>query len=506
MGSAGHLGIGITPPMTSIPVIILTIAVAGSVHLMMSFIKHINQGDDRVSAIKNAYTHNAKAISIACITTTIGFFGLNFSEVPPFHDLGNVAAIGTLISWFLILVFLPAWMVIMPIKPKQNDTKKPQKIIHFSNWVIKHSKRILLLSTLVAVGFIALIGNNEINDNFVEYFDERVEFRRDADKVDKYLTGIGSIDYSFDSQTPNGVNDPKFLADVEKFVNWIRTQDQVNNVSSITDIFKRLNKNMHGDNMAYYKLPTDKNLSAQYLLLYEMSLPYGLDLNNQINIDKSATRVSVNIQNLSSKGYLALNAKADAWLKANTPNIYTEGASPSIMFANIGKRNVEAMILGTSVTLVVISLLLAVFLGSVRIGFISLIPNLIPVSMAFGLWSLVDGQITMSLAVVSSITLGIIVDDTVHFLSKYNHALNTLKQTAQDSVRYAFEHVGNALILSSVALTAGFLVLVNSVFKLNAGMGELTSYIIIIALVMDFLLLPSLLLFFDRNVNKGEKA
>jgi predicted RND superfamily exporter protein len=506
MGSAGHLGIGITPPMTSIPVIILTIAVAGSVHIMMSFIKHINAGEDKIMALKSAYTHNAKAISIACLTTTIGFLGLNFSEVPPFHDLGNVAAMGTLISWLLILIFLPVWMLIMPIKSRKNAIKNNPIIMRFAHWVIQHSKYILISSTLVAIGFIALIGNNEINDNFVEYFDERVEFRRDADKVDKYLTGIGSIDYSFDSTTPNGGNDPKFLADVEKFVDWIRTQEHVNNVSSITDIFKRLNKNMHGDNEAYYKLPTGKNLIAQYLLLYEMSLPYGLDLNNQINVDKSATRVSVNLQNLSSKGYLALNAKADKWLKDNTPNIHTEGASPSIMFANIGKRNVNSMILGTSITLVVISFLLAIFLGSVRIGLISLIPNIVPVSMAFGFWALVDGQITMSLAVVSSITLGIIVDDTVHFLSKYSHALNTLKKTAKESVLYAFEHVGNALILSSVALTAGFLVLVNSVFKLNAGMGELTSYIIIIALVMDFLLLPSLLLFFDKNVNQGEKS
>jgi predicted RND superfamily exporter protein len=422
------------------------------------------------------------------------FLGLNFSEVPPFHDLGNVAAIGTVLSLFLILVFLPAWIVILPVKFKKKATEKNDWSITFANLVINNRIKILISSSVAALLFIALIPFNEINDNFVEYFDERVEFRRDADTLDKHLTGIGSIDYSFDSGKENGISDPEFLQDVEKFVAMARSTQGVNNVSSITDIFKKLNKNMHGDDDKYYTLPANPELSAQYLLLYEMSLPYGLDLNNQVNTNKSAIRVSVNMQNTSSKGYLALEKKFDEWLKNNTPNIWTHGASPSIMFAHIGSRNVIAMIVGTTLTLIVISLLLVLLLRSVKIGIISLVPNLVPIAMAFGLWALVSGQITMALSVVASITLGIIVDDTVHFLTKFNHAIKELGKNAADSVRYAFYHVGDALVISSIALSAGFMVLIHSVFEINAGMGELTAYIILIALIMDFLLLPTLLL------------
>ncbi len=505
MGVAGYLGMPITPPMTSIPVIILTISVASSVHIMLTFIKYMRSGMNKEEALIQSYNSNIKAVFIASITTALGFLGLNFSEVPPFHDLGNIAAIGTLFSLFLISIWLPSWIMVMPIRIKKH-TFSSSTVSLVGEFVIAHTNKVLVTSGAVAIVLISLIPQNEIDDNFVEYFDERVEFRTDADKVDAYLTGIGSIDYSFESKEENGINNPAFLQDVDKFVSWVRTLPEVNNVSTLTDIVKRLNKNMHGDDESYYTLPEHRDLSAQYLLLYEMSLPYGLDLNNQINTDKSAIRVSVNLKNTSSKGYITLSEKIDAWLLEHTPQIHTEGASPSIMFAHIGKRNVNAMLVGTVITLIGISLLLIFFLGSVKIGLISFIPNLIPAAMAFGLWSLTDGTITMALSVVSSITLGIIVDDTVHFLAQFNHALKKLGKNAKDSVRYAFEHVGNALVVSSIALSAGFMVLMYSVFKINSAMGELTTYIIIIALVMDLLLLPAVLLKLYANHQPKEQS
>lgn len=501
MGSAGYLGMAITPPMTSMPVIILTVAVAGSVHLMMSFVKHMQSGEDKISSLTKAFEHNQRAIIIAAVTTSIGFLGLNFSEVPPFHDLGNIAAIGAILSLFMTLVFLPAWILSLPIDIKKKNTKSSFYMSSFAEFVIVKQKTILILGVASAVGFISLIGNNEINDNFVEYFDERVEMRRDADMVDKLLTGNGLIEYSFDSRKANGISDPDFLKDIDKFVTWMRSQPEVNNIISISDTFKRLNKNLHADNNDFYKLPNEHNLAAQYLLLYEMSLPYGLDLNNQINIDKSKTRVSINLKNLSSNEYIDLENRSREWLKNNTPNILTEGASPTLMFSHIGRRNVESMIYGTGVTLVVISLILMFIFKSVNIGIISLVPNLVPAAMAFGIWSIIDGQITMALAIVASITLGIIVDDTVHFLSKFQEAFKRMGKDAADSIRYAFSHVGSALVVTSIALTAGFLVLADSVFQINAGMGKLTGIIIVVALIMDFLLLPALLLVF----NKGKK-
>ena len=189
---------------------------------------------------------------------------------------------------------------------------------------------------------------------------------------------------------------------------------------------------------------------------------------------------------------------------ANIPDLRAVGVSPTVMFAHIGMKNIISMLSGTTIALVLISLILIVALGSWRYGLLSLIPNLVPAGMAFGVWALIDGEIGMALSVVTAMTLGIVVDDTIHFLSKYLRARREQGLSAEDAVRYAFSTVGVALWVTSVALVAGFLVLATSSFKLNSGMGLLTAIVISIALLVDFLLLPPLLIRWDKWLSKGQ--
>jgi len=148
------------------------------------------------------------------------------------------------------------------------------------------------------------------------------------------------------------------LADIKKFTDWMESQPEVIHVNSVTDTFTRLNKNMHGDDQAFYKLPDSRELAAQYLLLYEMSLPFGLDLNNQIDIDKKSTRISVTLETLSTKQILAFEDRVDQWMTQNIPDLHTVGASPAVMFAHIGMKNIISMLTGTTIALVLISLIL----------------------------------------------------------------------------------------------------------------------------------------------------
>jgi len=251
---------------------------------------------------------------------------------------------------------------------------------------------------------------------------------------------------------------------------------------------------MHGDDEAFYKLPDSRELAAQYLLLYEMSLPYGLDLNNQIDVAKRSTKVNIVLETISSNEILSLEQRASDWLKQNTPELVTDGASPSIMFAHIGKRNITSMLTGTTVALVLISLILILAFRSVKYGLISLMPNLFPAAAAFGIWGLVVGEVGLALSIVTAMTLGIVVDDTVHFMCKYIRARQEKGLDSEQAVRYAFNNVGVALWVTSLVLISGFMILAQSSFELNAGMGLMTSIIIAIALVLDFLLLPPLLM------------
>ncbi|MDJ0806470.1 MAG: MMPL family transporter [Gammaproteobacteria bacterium] len=496
MGITGWLGIKMSPPTTTVPIVIMTLAIADCVHVLVNFLHGMREGMPKREAMLESLRINLQPIFLTTLTTAIGFLSLNFSEAPPFRDLGNMAAVGVWLAFFLSVTLLPAMMMILPVKALRGDTRGSVAMLRLAEFVIRNKMPLLWGMGGLILFLIAQIPNNRLDDRFVEYFDETINFRNATDFATDNLTGIYLIEYSLDSGESGGVSDPAFLQKVEDFAQWYREQPHVLHVNSITDIMKRLNRNMHGDDDSWYRLPDQRDLSAQYLLLYEFSLPFGLDLNNQINVKKSATRFTVTLESVSTKELLGLEARAQAWLTEHAPDMQIEGASPSIMFANIGDRNIKAMLKGTTLALIMISFILIFALRTLRIGTISLLPNLVPIGMAFGIWGLVVGEVGLALSVVSGMTLGIVVDDTVHFLSKFLRARREKGMDVEDAVRYAFSTVGTALWVTSLVLMIGFGILALSHFELNAGMGLLTAITLGLALVADFLFLPPLLMLF----------
>ncbi|MEW8143429.1 MAG: MMPL family transporter [Candidatus Thiodiazotropha endolucinida] len=496
MGLTGWLGIKMSPPTTTVPIVIMTLAIADCVHILVNFLHFMRDGQNKYEAMMESLRINLQPIFLTTLTTAIGFLSLNFSEAPPFRDLGNMAAMGVVLAFFLSITFLPAMMMLLPVKALSGDTLGSIAMVRFSDFVVRYKKQLLWGMGMVVLLLISQIPNNRLDDQFVKYFDETITFRQATDYATENLTGIYLIEYSLESGETGGISDPQFLQRVEEFANWYRQQPHVLHVNSITDIMKRLNRNMHADNDDWYRLPDQRDLSAQYLLLYEFSLPFGLDLNNQINVKKSATRFTVTMESISTTQLLEIEERAQAWLQENAPSMRIDGASPTIMFAHIGNRNIISMLKGTTLALVMISVILIFALRSLRVGGLSLIPNLVPMGMAFGLWGIFVGEVGLALSVVTGMTLGIVVDDTVHFLSKYLRARREKDMDRENAVRYAFSTVGTALWVTTLVLMVGFGILAFSHFQLNAGMGMLTAITLGLALVADFLFLPPLLIYF----------
>jgi len=500
IGMTGWLGIRLTPPSASSPTMIMTLAVANCVHLLVTFLQGMRHSESKAAAMNESLRVNLQPILITSLTTAIGFLSMNFSDAPPFRDLGNIVAIGVIASFFYCIALLPALMLVLPVRVKTATNHSVTAFDALADFVVKRRKPVLWGMSLLVVGLVAFVPQNELNDEFVKYFDERVDFRVDTDFTTENLTGIYNIAYSLEAGQSGAISEPAFLNRLEAFANWYRQQPEVLHVNSLSDTMKRLNRNLHGDDPEWHRMPDQRDLAAQYLLLYEMSLPYGLDLNNQINIDKSATKLDVSLNSLSSNRIIALEERAQQWLKDNAPaSMLVHGASPAIMFSHIGARNIRSMLTGTTLALVLISFILVFALRSLRIGLISIIPNLVPAGMAFGLWGLLVGEIGLALSVVTGMTLGIVVDDTVHFLSKYLRARREDGLSSAEAVRYAFHTVGKALWTTSAVLIAGFLVLTRSPFELNSGMGLLSAITIGLALLADFLLLPTLLMTLDKK-------
>jgi predicted RND superfamily exporter protein len=502
MGLAGWMGILLTPVSANAPSIILTLAIADSIHILVTLFHEMRAGKTKREAIIESLRINHQPVFITSATTAIGFLSLNFSDSPPFQDLGNMVALGVMIAYVYSVLFLPAMMAVLPLREKKRETNGTRAMDRLADFVIRRRTGLFWGMLTVILLIMSQIPELEIDEKFNEYFDKRYQFRLDNDFVTHNLTGVMFIDYSLSAGESGGISNPEYLAKVEEFADWFRKQPPVMYIGTLTDVMKRLNKNMHGDDPTYYKNPEERNLAAQYLLLYELSLPFGLDLNNQINVDKSSTRFTVVLENISTHDALALDERAQAWLKENgLPSMQSYGASPLIMFSNIAKRNIKSMTVGVVLALVLISLILVGALRSFKFGLVSMIPNLAPVFMTFGIWSILGNEVGLAVSVAGPVALGIIVDDTVHFMSKYLRARREQGKSSVDAVRYSFHTVGTALWVTSFLLVIGFSVLAFSGFTMNSHMGKMTVLSVLVALIVDFLFLPSLLIKLEGGKN-----
>jgi predicted RND superfamily exporter protein len=306
-----------------------------------------------------------------------------------------------------------------------------------AEFVIRRYRGLLVGVGLPTLAIIAFIPTLDFNDQWVEYFDERIEFRVDSDQAMNHF-GLYPIEYSVPANGPGGISEPEYLANLERLT--------------------------------------------------------GLDLNDRINVDKSATRVTATIEQATSAETKAFFNDVDAWMQDNLPPyMHAKPTSAAVMFTYISERNMQNMVVGTILAIAAIAVIMMFALRSVRI------------LVTFGAWALLVGEVGFSVATVASISLGIIVDDTVHWLSKYVRARDERNLSVEDSIRYAFHNVGTAIIVNTIILAAGFFVMTTSAFKMNVDLGLMTILSIIGALILDFLLLPALLLY-GRNKEQPDIA
>jgi len=504
MGLGGWLGYDISGPSGHAPTLILTIAVVDTIHLLITLRFLMQRGMDKQEAIAESMRINWQPVFLTSLTTVIGFLCLNFADAPPFRALGVISAMGAAAAWIYTITLLPALMSVLPFSPGKQKESNTWSMDGLANFVIRHRKFLLPAMTAIIVACCLLLTRLEIDDDMATFMSKGTEFREANDFAIEHLAGNYVLEYSIASGEAQGINDPKYLKKLDALANWLRSQPEVLNVSSFSDVMRRVNRSMHGDDDDWYQLPESRELAAQYLLLYEFSLPYGLDLNNQINVAKSSTRVTVTMSQVSTAETREFMSRVDDWMAGNFPQVMrARASSPHVMFAFIFFENITYMLLGTAVAFVAISLVLLIALRSVKLALISFAPNLAPTFMAFGLYALFESEIGLAGAFVAVTAMGLIVDATVHFLSKYQRAREENGLSCEDGVRYAFSTVGTALWVGAVVLIVGFSILAQSTFKINSVLGILVAASIAVALLVDFLLLPPLLMALDRDHAKA---
>ncbi|WP_435276387.1 efflux RND transporter permease subunit [Psychrobium sp. nBUS_13] len=480
------------------PLIVLILGIADSIHLISGYNKEVSHMGP-AKAMVRAMKVNFKPMFLTTITTAFGFLSMNFSESPPFNDLGNITAISVFFALGLTVFLLPCLLLLGPIPKRVSFDHNSRLTQHIQSLVKRHDSKIILLSIGLCLFAALHVTDNVIDDDAIRYFDRDTDFRQAADFADQHMAGVRDILIAVDSGETEGVYEPDFMLKNQSLIAWLRQQPEVNNVYSFIDKLKSLNQHTLSGLATDFKVPDSSESIAQLVLLYEMSLPYGYEINHLISMDKSSIKLHVFLKNLSNSELLELEARIYQWQQANFSSSQTlMMSSPSLMFAHVAHNNINKMLEGWVIAILVISLTLALALGSWQLGLFAMITNILPAFLVYGGWGLWVGEMNMASAVVFSISLGIVVDDTVHLLTKFQDKYQQ-GFSFEQSVTYSLENSVAALITTTLVLCSGLIILAQSSFAINSTIGVMTCFIILLALLVDIILLPALAHYWRRS-------
>ncbi len=501
MAVAGWLHYPLSPTSVAAPMIVLTVAVADGVHIVLAVLDAMRRGLDKRAAIIDSVQSNLEAVTYTWLTTIVGFVCLNSSDAPPVTHLANMTCVGVTVAWLYSVTFLPALLSLVTVHvPAAREEKTFSVMPKLADFVIRRRGLVFGSAALLTVLSGLAAAQLEPNDQFVSYFSQSVPFRRDVDFTMKNLSGIYRLEFQIGSDGPSGVTSVEYLERLDAFAQWLRQQPEVQHVFSVADILKRTTQVMNGGAGAEYRLPTTREAAAEALLVYEMNLPSGLDLTDRVNINKSASRLTVTVRDLSTRQMTNFAERSGAWLRSNAPQtMWAEATGPVVIFSQLGDRNARSMVKADFWSLLLISLCMIVVLRSWKLGLISVIPNVVPIFVGYGVWYLVVGQLNIVASIAASIALGIIVDDTIHFLTKFQALQRKEGLSPEDAMRHTLSHVGPAMLSTSVILVMGFGVLTLSNFQMTSHLGWLCLLIVGIAPFADLLIAPSLVLLLVRE-------
>ena len=501
MGSIGFMSGDIAQPFIMVPILIATLAVADCVHLFTLYFQNLDSSRKSKEAMLESLKLNLQPLFLTSLTTAIGFLSLNLAPVEPLRGIGNGVAVGVFLAFIFTVLLLAPIVSYFNVKQSKNINFQKNIARKLGRFSIKNYKRLLVIVPVISCFLMAFIPLNKTNDNPLEFYSERyTTSAADSKWISQRIGGTFPVSYELNSQ--GIVSDPEFLREVDKFSEWLASNKEVLHVSSLSKIMKNLNKTLHGKQDEWNIIPTEPDLSAQYLFFYEMSLPYGLDLTNSISQNKESIKLVASLKELGSLEYREFAKRVENYASQNMPeDMVSIGTGTRPIFAFMSNMLITQLIYALGIGIVLITATIILFFRSLRYGMLTSVTNLLPIGVAFGIWAIVSGEISMLVGIGMGTTLGIIVDFTVHFLSKYLHARRHKNLNAEEAVEYAFETVGFALIITSFSLILGFLVLLQAFFIPIHGFVLFSSIAFLSALIIDLLLFPALLITWDKRYN-----
>ncbi len=475
----------------NIPSFITAIAIADAMHLYLAWIYYKLGGKKTKEALTEALRSNITPMALTSFTTAVGFATLGLSAIEPIATLGIAITSGAVLAFILTITIVPAILLTLG----GNYKITPVKIINltyikgYGAFIKRNDKKIVVTFFVLIVLVLLGLFNLKVDSNSIKYFTKDTVVRSGADFVEKNLTGSMRYEIIVDSQKREGVKNPKFLESIAAFENVLKKHfDNVRFTTSLKDIVVRMQKVLNPD--ANSSLPQDKNLVAQYLLLYSMSLPQGMELNDKMDTQERYLRLTINTNIVDTSKDLVMIQWIKNYFKIKTPYSADVQGQTGI-FAYMQSSVTDTLIVSISMTLLIVTLSMLLIFKNLKMLWLFLIPNIAPIIIVGGVMGLLGISVDIGIAISAAVILGIAVDDTIHFFSKYYESIKV--RGFEESIDYIINHSGNAMILTTLILSLTFALFGVSSFVPNVNFAIVTVSALNIALLFDLVLLPSLL-------------
>lgn len=480
----------------NIPSFVTAIAIADSMHLYLAWIYYRVKKLSNKEAVGAALKSNIIPIGLTSFTTAVGFASLGLSKIEPISTLGIAITSGAVIAFVLSVTVAPAILLLVP----ENVEAKKVTLFNFLNtkgygsFIRRNDRKIIGIFSITFLIIASGIAFVKVDSNSIKYFGKNTTVREGSDFIEKNLTGSMIYEVILDSKAKEGVKNPRFLQKAEAFEKDLKEKFQnVTFTTSLKDIIKRMNEVLNSDPA----IPKEKNLVAQYLLLYSMSLPQGMEINDKIDINERYLRLTMNSNIVDTSKDLKMIEWIEKWWAKNT--VYSaEVQGQTSIFAYMQSSVTDTLVLSICVTLFIVSLSMIIIFKRFKMLWIFILPNIAPVILVAGIMGYLGIDIDIGIAISAAVILGIAVDDTIHFFSKYFDAIKT--KSFEETIDYIISHSGNAMVLTTFILSVTFGLFVFSSFIPNVHFAIVTVAALNLALLFDLILLPAMLsLFYHKK-------
>jgi len=488
------------------PLVVLTIAMAHGIHVISIYLQGLHDGRAKTNALEESLRLNLQPVTLATVTTGIGFLSLNYSTSAGIYGFGNAVALGVFWAYLVTLTLLPAMIMWIPMRRIPKPLGVRGMIRAVSQLVTARSNTLFWGLSIVIVACLALLPLNKVDFDRFEFIDKDSDFHRVITALAEKIGNDQSLVYAIDSGDYYGIANPEFMGEVERFADWLEEQPDVSVVGSYVGMLKSLNKAENGNDEAWHKLPEDNLQVIDYLVSYQLVQEIEPHLSPIFDPEYTTVRITAGTSNLSNVQLLNLNRRIEAWYQENlNPKYRVLHGNNSILYARLNDTISRQLLEGFTVSFLLITLTMLVGLRSLRYGLISIAPNLLPPAVVFGVWGLLVGQLSPYVLMLFSISIGLVVDDSVHVLSKYM-AARKVGDRPDEAVRYSLDKAGSAITITTAALAVGTFILVFSNTYYYQNVALMLTPIIVVALLLDLLFLPPLLVKLDRLLDGRSAA